>query len=167
MGGGRVRRNWLCWGGAGFRCNGPVAEHNPSRSATDPQPTPVGDRLRAKGGGCPRIEQSQPGVMAALEALVSPLSLVSRFVYRRQISRRQFLRIHAQSSRGIAPPGCVFRASVLGFRRRRVRPVSFRRALVVRNLAPCVNVFERALTLRRPCRHQLGRPHHQGVLLAS
>ena len=36
--------------------------------------TSVGDRLRAEGGGRPRIEQSQPGLMAALEALVSPLT---------------------------------------------------------------------------------------------
>ena len=36
--------------------------------------TAVGDRLRAEGGGRPRIEQSQPGLMAALEALVSPLT---------------------------------------------------------------------------------------------
>jgi hypothetical protein len=34
----------------------------------------VGDRLRAEGGGRPRIEQSQPGVMAALEKLVNPLT---------------------------------------------------------------------------------------------
>jgi hypothetical protein len=34
----------------------------------------VGDRLRAEGGGRPRIEQSQPGLMAALEDLVSPLT---------------------------------------------------------------------------------------------
>jgi hypothetical protein len=34
----------------------------------------VGDRLRAQGGGRPRIEQSQPGVMAALEKLVDPLT---------------------------------------------------------------------------------------------
>ena len=34
----------------------------------------VGDRLRAEGGGRPRIEQSQPGLMAALEELVSPLT---------------------------------------------------------------------------------------------
>ena len=34
----------------------------------------VGDRLRAEGGGRPRIERSQPGLMAALEALVSPLT---------------------------------------------------------------------------------------------
>jgi hypothetical protein len=34
----------------------------------------VGDRLRAEGAGRPRIEQSQPGVMAALEKLVDPLT---------------------------------------------------------------------------------------------
>ena len=34
----------------------------------------VGDRLRAEGGGRRRIEQSQPGLTAALEALVSPLT---------------------------------------------------------------------------------------------
>ena len=36
--------------------------------------TAVGDRLRAEGGGRRRIEQSQPGLMAALEQLVSPLT---------------------------------------------------------------------------------------------
>lgn len=36
--------------------------------------TAVGDRLRAQGGGRPRIEQSQPGLMAALEQLVNPLT---------------------------------------------------------------------------------------------
>lgn len=36
--------------------------------------TAVGNRLRAEGGGRPRIEQSQPGLMAALEALVCPLT---------------------------------------------------------------------------------------------
>lgn len=34
----------------------------------------VGDRLRAQGGGRPRIKQSQPGIMAALEQLVDPLT---------------------------------------------------------------------------------------------
>jgi hypothetical protein len=34
----------------------------------------VGDRLRAEGAGRPRIERSQPGVMAALEKLVDPLT---------------------------------------------------------------------------------------------
>lgn len=36
--------------------------------------TAVGDRLRAEGGGRRRIEQSQPGLMAALEQLVNPLT---------------------------------------------------------------------------------------------
>lgn len=35
---------------------------------------PVGLRLRAEGAGRPDIEQSQPGVMAALERLVDPLT---------------------------------------------------------------------------------------------
>lgn len=34
----------------------------------------VGDRLRAQGGGRPRIKQLQPGIMAALEHLVDPLT---------------------------------------------------------------------------------------------
>ena len=34
----------------------------------------LGDRLRAQGGGRPRIGHSQPGVMAALEKLVNPLT---------------------------------------------------------------------------------------------
>ena len=36
--------------------------------------TALGDKLRAQGGGRWRIEQSQPGVMAALEQLVNPLT---------------------------------------------------------------------------------------------
>jgi len=35
---------------------------------------PVGQRLRAEGAGRPDIEQSQPGVIAALERLVEPLT---------------------------------------------------------------------------------------------
>ena len=34
----------------------------------------VGDRLRAEGAGRPRIEQTQPGVVVALENLVNPLT---------------------------------------------------------------------------------------------
>jgi hypothetical protein len=36
--------------------------------------TAVGGRLRAQGGGRPSIRQSQPGIMAALEKLVNPLT---------------------------------------------------------------------------------------------
>lgn len=35
---------------------------------------PVTDRVRAPGAGRPRIEDEQPGILAALEALVDPLA---------------------------------------------------------------------------------------------
>ena len=39
--------------------------------ARDEAPT---DRIRRPGGGRPRIQQDQPGIQAALEALVDPLT---------------------------------------------------------------------------------------------
>ena len=50
--------------------------------ARDEAPT---DRIRRPGGGRPRIQQDQPGIQAALEALVDPLRTVSKaFVHLRR-----------------------------------------------------------------------------------